>query len=564
MIKVFSLILCSLALCTNGLLNSSYSHDIKSTNITPESDVYEETIIGSFPNESSVNGFSHDYNELSLNSSYSSANMVNYDLEAGTTSFEYFNQDSYPIRNTPSSTSLSYSTESVNLLVGSGETVLTSNGFIPSDGSYSISTNSILGTDERVQVTNPSDWPYRATCKLYMEYDNVYNHVTGQYVTRIYVGTGFMEGPNLLVTAGHCTYSDVTSEGDYQDSIDNPRFPNRIRVYAGANGNSDINSSYKYFATVTQINIQKEYYENPTFDYDWAACELNWNLGNATGYYGKISNWYVQNSDIYSYGYPGDKPATMWETYGQMVKQTSLRYEYNFDTVGGQSGSPVFMTTDDGATYVCGIHTSGSSTINGGTKINSFIYHYLNSFVSNHNYEHSVGSISPNEYGFADAYPTDSTTRTQYKDHYTDKNFHFQTVRYRTGYIHNEYIVMSCMRENVTEAFIEYKFDTPISKLTVQLSHWRERSVEWLDKNTGMAELQYWDNNKWNQKLDLLSDETALPRDRTNPKTYTVIFDEPVTRIRFYEKANLQYFNDNNRGRICIGDITFYSKEGNI
>lgn len=293
---------------------------------------------------------------------------------------------------------------------------------------------------------------------------------------------------------------------------------------------------------------------------------MNWNLGNEIGYYGKISDWYVQDADVYSYGYPGEKGNTMWEAHGKTVSQTDLRFYSDFDVTGGQSGSPVFMTADDGSAYVCNILTSSASNSNGGTKINSFIFHYLNSFVTNHNYEHSVGSISPNEYRFADAYPTDSTTRTQYKDHYTNKKFHFQTVRYRTGYIHNEYIVMSCMRENVTEAFIEYKFDTPISKLTVQLSHWREKSVEWLDKNTGIAELQYFDNNnnKWNQKLDLLSDETALPRDRANPKTYTVVFEEPVTRIRFYEKANLPYFNDSNRGRICIGDITFYSKEGNI
>lgn len=564
MMKVISLILCSLALCTNGL-SSSNCNQTHFENPIQESDVYEETVIGSTPNGAKVNGYIQDLQEVSQSSSYSTANMVNYDVETGTTSFVYFNQNSYPMRTSSNVQSLNYSVEPTNLLDDSDETILTSEGYIPDDASYSISTNSILGTDDRVQVTNPSAWPYRGTCRLYMEYDNVYNTITKKYVKLAYIGTGFMEGPNLLVTAGHCAYSDVTSDGEYQDNIDNPRFPNRIEVYAGANGYADTNSSsYPYFATVTKINIQKEYYENPTFDYDWAACELNWNLGNATGFYWKISNWYVDGSDIYSYGYPGDKPATMWETHGQMVNQSNLRYEYNFDTTGGQSGSPVFMTTDDGATYVCGIHTSGGSVTNGGTKINSFIFHYLNSFVTYHNYEHSVGSISPNEYGFADAYPTDSDTRTKYDDHYTDKNFHFQTVRYRTGYIHNEYIVMSCIRENVTEAFIEYKFDTPISRLTVQLSHWREKSVEWLDKDTGMAELQYWENNKWNQKLDLLSDETALPRDRTNPKTYTVTFSEPVTRIRFYEKANLQYFNDNNRGRICIGDITFYSKEGNI
>ena len=94
-----------------------------------------------------------------------------------------------------------------------------------------------------------------------MEYDNVYNNATKTYRTLTYIGTGFMEGPDLLVTAGHCVYGYVTNEGDYQDNVNNPRFPNRIRVYAAANGYSDINSAYVYFASVDEINIQKQYYE---------------------------------------------------------------------------------------------------------------------------------------------------------------------------------------------------------------------------------------------------------------------------------------------------------------
>lgn len=573
MIKVLSLILCSLTLFGNGLVSAIDSKSCSEKNSVNDyesvSEIYEVKTIGVSPNESHINGYTQDLSKVAKYVSYSNANMVNYNLNSGVTTFENFDPDSYSMKGQSETISLTTETETTkisNLNISECDSILTSEAYVPDDAEvdYSISPNTIIGTDDRVQVTNPENWPYRATCKLYMEFDNVYNYATKNYDTITTVGTGFLEGPNLLVTAGHCTYGDITNDGVYQDNITNPRFPNRIRVYAGANGDSDIDESYVYYATVSTINIQKEYYENPTFDYDWAACQLNWNLGNITGYYGKIGNWYVQDADVYSYGYPGDKGNTMWEEHGKTVSQTELRFDYDFDAVGGQSGSPVFMTADDGSTYVCNILTASGANSNGGTKINSFIFHYLNSFVTNHNYEHSVGSISPDEYGFDDAYPVDSKTRTEYENHYTDKNFHFQTIRYRTGYIHDEYIVMSCMRENVTEAFIEYKFDTPISKLTVQLSHWRERSVEWLDKDTGVAELQYWDNNKWNEKLDLLSDETALPRDRTNPKTYTIVFEEPVTRIQFYEKANKQYFNDNNRGRICIGDITFYTKEGNI
>ncbi|MCI7190774.1 MAG: hypothetical protein MR998_09105, partial [Lachnospiraceae bacterium] len=43
---------------------------------------------------------------------------------------------------------------------------------------------------------------------------------------------------------------------------------------------------------------------------------------------------------------------------------------------GGQSGSPIFMTGSDGSTFVCGIHTSGQVTENGGTRINNLIFYY--------------------------------------------------------------------------------------------------------------------------------------------------------------------------------------------
>ncbi len=568
MVKVFISIVCSILLSNNSVLSSLNNRNLilnpSQASQIVQSEVYQDVTIGTSPNESPINGFVQDIALSSQNSSYSSANMINYNLKSGKTNFEQFNPDSYQMRNSFTDNTQNQKSSYSMLTLKKDHSILASKECLPGDSGYSAIPTSILGTDERVQITNPSAWPFRGTCRLYTEYDNVYNNATKEYKTRAFIGTGFMEGPNLLVTAGHCVYSDVTDNGDYKDDIKNPRFPNRIMVYAGANGYSDLNSSYVYYATVDEINIQKQYYEKPRSDYDWAACKLNWNLGISTGYYGKICNWYERNASVYSYGYLGDKPATMRETHGKLVRQTNYRYEYDFDTVGGQSGSPVFMQAEDGSAYVCGIHTSGSSTYNSGTKINSFIFHYLLSFITNHNYEHSVGTISPNEYGFDDAYPTDVETKTQYKNHYTDKNFHFQTIRYRTGYIHNEYIVMSCMRRNVIEAFIEYKFDTPISKFTVQLSHWREKEIEWLHKDTGIAELQYRHDNKRNQKLDLLSDETALPRDRANPNSYSIVFDEAVTRIRFYEKANLQYFNDNNRGRICIGKITFYSKEGSI
>lgn len=504
--------------------------------------------------------------ELSLLSSgvsLSSANMVNYHTDTKEITYEYFNADSYPIRNT---TVFSYSEpsslmKSRNNFV-ENDKVLKTEPYVPSDEEYGISPNTILGDDDRIAVNSPKSWPYRGTTLIKSYFYNLKgNDGNTYYVTG--TGTGFMEGPDLMVTAGHVVFGDVTNDGVLDDEENNPRFPDRIEVYAGFDSKSDsLDSSYLYYAEVDVVNIQKEYYLSPSFDYDWAACKLDRNLGNSTGWYGKISNWYVKGAEVYSYGYPGDKSDTMWEEYGKTVSQTELRFDYDFDVVNGQSGSPVFMTTDEGSIYVCNIITAGGSTTNGGTKINSFIFHYLNSFVTNHNYEHFATTIEPTDYGFADAYPTDETTKTQYKTHTLSSGFQFQTRRYRTGYIHNEYIVMSPFRSGITEAFIEYKFDVPVSKIEVELSHWRSLSHEWTYSSNCNAVVRIPNDDGYTTVQDLLSKETNLPTDREHPTTYSIEFPTPVFSFEFYMESKRINTNDNNRGRICIGNMNVYTTEG--
>lgn len=179
----------------------------------------------------------------------------------------------------------------------------------------------------------------------------------------------------------------------------------------------------------------------------------------------------------------------------------------------------------------------------------------------------SVLTIHPTDYGFGDSYPTDYATSTYYHRHFLSNGFSFRTRRYRTGYIHNEYVVMSCVKTNITEAFIEYAFDEPIYKIEVDLSHWREYACEWLDKDSGVAVLQTWhqrnpldlfDYDRWVTELDLLSDNTNLPRNRNYPTTYEITFSSPVYSFRFYSKINEARTSDWNRGRICIGDMKLY------
>lgn len=173
-----------------------------------------------------------------------------------------------------------------------------------------------------------------------------------------------------------------------------------------------------------------------------------------------------------------------------------------------------------------------------------------------------VPYINPNEYGFADAYPSDAETATTFINHEAHNNGTFQTRRFRTGYIHNEYIVFSPIRSGFSHAFIEYRFNKPVDRIDVQLSHWREYSNEQLDNSNGKAEVQAYIDGDWVCQLDLLADSTNLPRNRNQPNTYKIVLDEPTYNIRFYAETYTTPTNDSNLGRICIGNLAYYEYDG--
>lgn len=174
----------------------------------------------------------------------------------------------------------------------------------------------------------------------------------------------------------------------------------------------------------------------------------------------------------------------------------------------------------------------------------------------------TIPYINPNEYGFADAYPSDANTSTTFINHTAHNNGSFQTRRFRTGYIHGEYIVMSPIRSGFNHVFIEYRFNSMVNRIDVQFSHWREYAKEKLDNSNGKAELQAFINGEWICQLDLLADSTNLPRNRNNPNTYKVMLDEPTYNIRFYSETYTTPTNESNLGRICIGNLAYYEYTG--
>lgn len=167
--------------------------------------------------------------------------------------------------------------------------------------------------------------------------------------------------------------------------------------------------------------------------------------------------------------------------------------------------------------------------------------------------------ILPNEYGYWDAYTYSTTYCDNFITHACHNNdFNFETRRYRVGYIHNEFVVLSPTRIGFNEAYIEYRFKTPIDRMDIEMSHWREYAHEWLDASHGTAKIEYLVGDTYYEHTDLLSSTINLSHDRTQLNLINVTFIRPTYRVRIRATINFVAVNESNRGRICIGKTTFY------
>ncbi len=157
--------------------------------------------------------------------------------------------------------------------------------------------------------------------------------------------------------------------------------------------------------------------------------------------------------------------------------------------------------------------------------------------------------VNQEEYGYEGQYFFYEKKLTVSNSHIT-----FETKRLRTGFIENEYIVLSPRRENAGVAYLEYELERPIKELSVELTLWS--STEILTMTTSSARLEYMDEDgNWTVLLDLLND-IKLSIDRTLPNFYRIVFPDNVTKFRYYVSSEAT--GDRNKGRICIGETRMY------
>ena len=206
----------------------------------------------------------------------------------------------------------------------------------------------IIGTDDRKRVLRTAYDPWRRICALRITFPS------GQ----TYRGTGFFIGLRAVATAGHCVY--LHNQGGWA---------RKVEVIPGANGTSRPYGS----AVSTTLRSVRGWVsgKKPENDYGCVVLPVGAFGGRNLGRFGfqPFDSQVLLARKAILAGYPGDKPfAEMWGMKRRIKIVTPKTLVYDIDTVGGQSGAPVYIK-HNGKRFVVGIHNYGNSAGNSATRV---------------------------------------------------------------------------------------------------------------------------------------------------------------------------------------------------
>ncbi len=227
----------------------------------------------------------------------------------------------------------------------------------------------IIGSDDRVLVTNNEAYPWHCICSLLITAKN----------GGVYLGTGWLVSPRLLLTAGHCVY--MHNEGGWASQIE---------VIPGRNG-----ASRPFGSVITRdLRSVRGWTRDRDRDYDYGAILLpeERRLGEELGWFGFAARTddHFSGITLNLSGYPGDggkagserQQGTQWFNSREVKDANEKQITYEIDTWGGQSGSPVWEMTSDGSRYGLAIHTWGTTVSNGATRITREVFDNIINWTS--------------------------------------------------------------------------------------------------------------------------------------------------------------------------------------
>ncbi len=222
-----------------------------------------------------------------------------------------------------------------------------------------ITPKTVFGRDDRQEIRSTSAYPWRAICALEIDFP------TGP----TQIGTGWLAGPRLVVTAGHCVYSH--RDGGWARSI---------AVMPGRSGDRQAQETLtaRTFRSVAGWTRDRD----PELDYGAILITGGSAPGHSLGWFGfgTVTDAQLQSASVNLAGYPHDKPE--WTLWWHARRISTLRPNslgYTLDTNKGQSGGPLWRK-DGNSRQVVGIHAGGLGGLNQAVRINNRVVSNLKSW----------------------------------------------------------------------------------------------------------------------------------------------------------------------------------------
>lgn len=128
--------------------------------------------------------------------------------------------------------------------------------------------------------------------------------------------------------------------------------------------------------------------------------------------------------------------------------------------------------------------------------------------------------------------------------------------RLRCGYISDSYLTMSAKRNNAGTAYLQYNFDYGIHSITYDLGLWSDNESLKLNSSIRLEAL----NSEGEWIIIRMFDPYNMSVDKDNLLTYTDVIPFLTYSYRFIVETNMVQ-NENNRGRVVIGDIDIVGYE---
>lgn len=214
----------------------------------------------------------------------------------------------------------------------------------------------VHGDDDRIRVTPTELFPFQSIVRFTTDYPDGSTTIC----------SGAVVGSQHILTAGHCVHS--ATRGGWATDLD--IFPAQ-------------DDDRRFFGEVDEATIRSYsgWTVDQNSDHDWALITTDTSIGDFTGWMGReVRDVASFNAgvNLNTAGYPGDLSdgaVEMYRAFGATDSANDLRVFYSglegLDTSGGQSGSALWnynASTEE--RFINTIHTTGGSTLNGGTRLN--------------------------------------------------------------------------------------------------------------------------------------------------------------------------------------------------